>query len=226
MYYIATEHPDWNFADFLESGEQLVATRVDPFVRRMNVTPSNSMAVDIGAGLGRASRALSNRFAHVTGVDISSVMVTGAQSLNADQKNLDFIVNHGNDLPGIARGTYHLVFSAFVFQHISTMSTILDYVAEVSRVLVKNGLFIIQAYCAPWPTPWVILHNRFVGTAPYELLLRRFRGADRTASKAFPGILLSASRLAEICEANGLALLDIVTLGEPDGSYWAYGKRR
>src|SRR5947209_8377692 len=61
MYYIATEHPDWNFADFLESGEQLVATRVDPFVRRMNVTPSNSMAVDIGAGLGRASRALSNR---------------------------------------------------------------------------------------------------------------------------------------------------------------------
>jgi SAM-dependent methyltransferase len=88
LYYIAAQREDWTLEDFFASGEALVSTYVDPFLREMGVDARGCRAVEIGAGVGRLSRALANRFDEVIAVDISPAMIAEGINVNADLPKL------------------------------------------------------------------------------------------------------------------------------------------
>lgn len=70
-------------------------------------------ALDYGCGVGRLSRALSDRFTSVIGVDLSPDMITEARRNTADRSNLRF------ELAGsMGEDKVDFVMSKIVFQHI------------------------------------------------------------------------------------------------------------
>jgi SAM-dependent methyltransferase len=103
-----------------------------------NVTTADRV-LDIGCGVGRLSRALASRAAHVTGIDVSPKMLERARELNADVANVEWIVGDGVSLGGVADASVDVVVSHVVFQHIPDPAITLGYVREIGRVLRPGG---------------------------------------------------------------------------------------
>jgi SAM-dependent methyltransferase len=116
-------------------------------------------ALDFGCGVGRVTRALADRFAECYGVDISSRMIELAQDLNADRPSCSFLLNDRADLSQFESGSFDLVYSTLVLQHLPRPSIALGYISEFLRVVRPDGLVFFQI---PHRIPW-----------PYRLHLRR-----------------------------------------------------
>lgn len=100
-------------------------------------------AMDFGCGLGRITRALSEYFPLVEGVDISATMVERAAKLHAARPGLSFHVNVAPDLARFERGAYDLVHSQITLQHMPP-SMALNYVSEFVRLLAPGGVAAFQ----------------------------------------------------------------------------------
>jgi SAM-dependent methyltransferase len=224
MHYVQTDRAEWDYEEFLSSGEGLIAERVDPWLDQIDLDPRLCTAVDIGCGIGRLSRPLSERFGNVIGIDFSPTMVRMATELNAGRPNLRFTVNSGDDLP-VAAGSCDFFFSAAVFQHIPRVEIIEHYLSEIRRALSKGGSFVIQA---AWPSRaglYNLLHNVSVDTRLGRIVQRlRDSGPDPIVAAAFPGVFLAPARLARICKASGLAVVEVRADAAPKRTYWAYGR--
>jgi SAM-dependent methyltransferase len=118
---------------------------VDVFLSRLNLPDTRLWAmVEIGCGLGRMTHRFAERFAHVYSVDISPEMLTRAKKQWAGLTNVDFILGHGNDLPGIADRSVDFVFSYIVLQHVPDQEIVKNYLRETARVLKPGGLAYLQ----------------------------------------------------------------------------------
>ncbi len=222
LYYIATERTEWEIADFFASGENLLQERVDPWLRKMGRDPTKTTALEIGAGVGRLSRGLSNRFAQVIAVDISPSMVAAGHKLNADRPNLRFVVTAGNDLPGLLPESCDFVLCVWVFQHIPNLKTIEDYIAEIARVLSPNGSFLVQIQGSRLPWPYADVRNFLVRTGIWTKVLGLFN-VDTTLAQAFPGALLGLRKLSQILQVHHLRIVETVRDENANGSVWVYG---
>jgi SAM-dependent methyltransferase len=100
--------------------------------------------VEIGCGLGRMTHRFAERFNHVYAVDVSPEMLTRAKTQWAGLTNVDFILGHGNDLPGIADHSVDFVFSFIVLQHVPDQTIVKDYLRETARVLKPDALAYLQ----------------------------------------------------------------------------------
>ncbi len=100
--------------------------------------------VEIGCGLGRMTHRFAERFNRVYAVDVSPEMLTRAKAQWAGLANVEFILGHGNDLPGIADHSVDFVFSFIVLQHVPDQSVVKDYLRETARVLKPGGLAHLQ----------------------------------------------------------------------------------
>lgn len=127
---------------FFESGRVDYARFVTPFLTRMRFDPRGKAALEIGCGIGRIARWMSEDFAEYTGVDVSPEMVRKAAAYGFPRTSFQAV--SGGDLDGIPSGSVDFVFSFAVFQHVPDRNAILNYFAETARVLRPGGIFRLQ----------------------------------------------------------------------------------
>jgi SAM-dependent methyltransferase len=102
------------------------------------VQPSD-VVLDIGCGVGRLTRVLAERAAHVHAIDVSAEMLQQARDLNAHLTNVTWHHGDGTTLSPIADASVDAVISHVVFQHIPDPQVTLGYVREMGRVLRPGG---------------------------------------------------------------------------------------
>jgi len=98
------------------------------------------VVVEIGCGVGRLTRVISERVGTVKALDVSAEMLSIAQNENATLSNVEWILGDGTSLDGIDTGVADAVVSHVVFQHIPDPQITLGYVREVGRVLREGGV--------------------------------------------------------------------------------------
>src|SRR3954462_2001563 len=107
----------WNDQQFFETGQR-DADRFIETLSRLMPTVRRLRALDFGCGVGRVTRALATHFESVTGVDAAPAMITQARALNAEFSNCDFVANRAGDLKQFPSGSFDVVYSRLVLQHV------------------------------------------------------------------------------------------------------------
>ncbi|HMS16630.1 MAG TPA: class I SAM-dependent methyltransferase [Planctomycetota bacterium] len=139
MHFIASGVPE-TVASFLESGMRDTWGLFSGIEELVNHSKD---VLDIGCGVGRMDAVLAPRVRTITGVDVSSEMVRLArENLNACG-NATFIECDGASLSVLPSGSFDLVFSYIVFQHVPKFVA-LAYLSESFRVLRSNGVLVFQ----------------------------------------------------------------------------------
>ncbi len=105
--------------------------------------PATAVALDLGCGVGRLTRALAGRAATVHGVDVSTEMLDRARASLADLGNVELHHGDGVSIP-LPDASVDLAISFVVFQHIPDPSVTLGYIGELGRVLRPGGWAVFQ----------------------------------------------------------------------------------
>ncbi len=121
----------------LASGAEVVAL-LDTF----DVVRPHAVTLQIGSGLGRVEYHLRNRVERCFGLDISPSMVKKAREL-VPFPNVEFFETDGSGLDRWPDGSFDLVYSFLVFQHMPR-SDFRRYVTETSAKLRSGGHFVFQ----------------------------------------------------------------------------------
>jgi 2-polyprenyl-3-methyl-5-hydroxy-6-metoxy-1,4-benzoquinol methylase len=100
-----------------ENGERNIARLTPEIEALMGGTLESRRALDFGCGMGRTALPLARRFEHVYGLDVSTTVLREADrhAKRMDIHNVEWLEPEA--LEGLA-GSYDLVFSMWVFQHI------------------------------------------------------------------------------------------------------------
>lgn len=126
---------------FWAEGERLL----DELLQRSDapaIAP-DAVALDLGCGVGRFTRVLADRTAHVHAVDVSSEMLERAQQMLASHGNVEFHHGDGVSLP-LPDASVDVAVSFVVFQHIPDPLVTLGYIRELGRVLRPGGWAVFQ----------------------------------------------------------------------------------
>ena len=121
---------------FWREGERDLDTLLDTLGVKVRL---DDHVLDLGCGIGRLTRVLAGRAAHVTAVDVSPRMLQRARELNPRLNNVTWLLGDGETLEGVPDGTVDGVVSHVVLQHIPSAKVQLGYVAEFARVLRPGG---------------------------------------------------------------------------------------
>jgi SAM-dependent methyltransferase len=136
---------------FIDNRERYRAADLDRFWRRGEEDlerilsdlelslDDRDLVVEIGCGVGRLTRVLAERCAHVVALDISGEMLALAREHNGAQTNIDWVHSDGTSLEHVPDGSADGCFSHVVFQHIPDPAVTLRYVVEMGRVLRPGG---------------------------------------------------------------------------------------
>ena len=145
-HYVATGNKEWSDEEFYQSGDLTVKHEILTDMTNIcqGKDPKQMKVLEIGCGAGRITRALAKLFGEVYAVDVSGEMVRLAQQALRDFPNAHVFRNNGMDLSVIAGVEMDFAFSEIVFQHISSIEIIENYVREVHRLLRPGGLFKFQ----------------------------------------------------------------------------------
>src|SRR4051794_39063554 len=100
---------------------------------------AGATVVDVGCGIGRLTRPLAARAAHVKVLDVSSEMIERARRLNPELSNVEWIHGDGESLRPVEDASADAVISHVVFRHIPDPEITLGYVREMGRVLKPGG---------------------------------------------------------------------------------------
>jgi SAM-dependent methyltransferase len=145
FYYVESAFWNGDVDAFFALGEERSGLLIDPYLSELSVSPENAIALEIGCGLGRFSRALAKRFKHVIGLDVSDEMVRQATELNTSMfQNLEFQSTDGMDYLSVDSGSIDFIFSYEVFQHMPSPEVILKNLREVRRVMKPEGIALIH----------------------------------------------------------------------------------
>lgn len=133
----------WDLGEFEIVGSRFVERIISRLQDFGSSSFEESSILEIGCGVGRFLKPLSLRFKKVIGVDISEEMLRAAKEyLKAN--NITLILGNGKSLERIESNTIDYCISAGVFQHITHIDCILNYIKEALRVLKLDGLFLFQ----------------------------------------------------------------------------------
>jgi SAM-dependent methyltransferase len=138
FHFVDSREPyrDADAERFWQNGER----DLDTLLAAAGVTVrQDDLVLDIGCGVGRLTRVLAARAAHVIGLDVSPEMLRRAQELNAHLNNVTWLLGDGESLTGVEDASLDGVVSHVVFQHIPDAKVTLGYVAELGRVLKPGG---------------------------------------------------------------------------------------
>ena len=109
---------------------------LDTLLESVGVTVrQDDLVLDLGCGVGRLTRVLARRAAHVIGLDVSPEMLRRAQELNEHLNNVTWLLGDGESLTGVEDASLDGAVSHVVFQHIPDAKVTLGYVEELGRVL-------------------------------------------------------------------------------------------
>lgn len=134
--------PAWDVDDFFETGRADVA-RLVAGIARYAPALSTRRALDFGCGVGRLTQALAAHFDDVCGVDVAASMIARARQENRAPDRCHFEVNRRPHLRRFDHGTFDLVYSRLVLQHIP-QRLVRRYLPELVRVLAPGGLLVFQ----------------------------------------------------------------------------------
>jgi SAM-dependent methyltransferase len=137
--------------DCLASGEGVVT-----LLECLGVLRPDAVTLHIGCGIGRVEYHLRHRVRRCVGVDVSPSMVKQARAL-VPHRDVEFLCTNGTDLSAVADGSFDLVYSFLVFQHL-TRAQFRRYVSEAYSKLAQGGRFVFQMMIdetgtAPDPPP-------------------------------------------------------------------------
>ena len=110
----------------------------------------SARALEIGCGMGRILKPLSERIEKAFGVDISAEMIARARQGLAGRPNAEVFVTSGR-LTGFRDASLDFVYSFIVFQHIPSKRAVARYMREAARVLKGKGVFRFQVDGRPRP---------------------------------------------------------------------------
>ena len=135
---------DWDADEFATVGERFVDQMMARYEDYASVSASEGTALEIGCGVGRFLKPLSERFAAVIGVDFSEAMLDTAREYTLGLSNISLRQNDGVTLEGIPDRSVDFVVSAGVFQHITAVRVVGSYIREGLRVTKPGGLVLFQ----------------------------------------------------------------------------------
>ena len=136
----------WDPGQFLATGRADVAAVV-AWLSRLGFGPRWDRVLDFGCGAGRLSQALAAHAGEVVGVDVSPPMLDMARRLDPAGR-CSFVLNPASDLGLFADGSFDLVYSELVLQHLP--APVIDgYLAEFVRVLAPGGVAVLQCTNRP-----------------------------------------------------------------------------
>lgn len=133
----------WSIEEFYSTGEQEVSKLME-LVRELGYPGALDSALDFGCGLGRLTRALSKYFNKCTGVDISEEMIRRARGFNVSNTQCQFVVNNDDSLLQFESGSFDLIYTSIVLQHVPTKVAIKQYVTDFVRILKPGGILVMQ----------------------------------------------------------------------------------
>ena len=145
-------HRGGDHDEFFKTGEEFVAFILGE-CDRLGLAQHRGRALDFGCGVGRVTAPLGARFDEVTGLDVAASMVDTARQLHADRPRCRFEVHRADDLSRYADGTFDLVVSVLVLQHLPSRQAILAYLGEFVRVLRPGGALVVQLPSKVPPPP-------------------------------------------------------------------------
>ena len=99
--------------------------------------------LEIGCGVGRVGKELSNICAKWTGVDASSKMIEFAGSYLSGIENVTLAECSGYDLKCLGSSTFDKVYCIVVFMHLDEWERY-NYIKEAFRVLKKGGRLLVN----------------------------------------------------------------------------------
>ncbi|MEP6994342.1 MAG: class I SAM-dependent methyltransferase [Acidobacteriota bacterium] len=137
-FYICTTAAETPEA-FAVSGERDLAERV---IDGLPIAPDWHV-LEIGCGIGRLLRPLSERVAHAVGVDVSEEMIVRAREYCAGRPNVALHRTDG-DLGFLPDGEFDFAFSHIVFQHLPRKAYVQRYLREAARLLKPGGILRVQ----------------------------------------------------------------------------------
>src|SRR5438094_676221 len=151
--WVVLTHPakkggKWKPDEFFETGTGEIREVLDS-VRSLGVELKCGKALDFGCGVGRLSRALSEQFTEVHGVDISPSMITYATAFNRDRPNCHFHLSASDRLETFQDGWFDFVYSNIALQHIEPKYS-KQYIREFFRVLRPGGIAVFQLITSTW----------------------------------------------------------------------------
>jgi SAM-dependent methyltransferase len=157
-YYVAFGARDQDNEAFFATGADTVRGLETELRRDDAAKWAAGRALEIGCGPGRLLRPLSRHFAEIHGIDVADEMIALARQNLAGVDHAHVHVGDGAKLTQFADASIDFVYSYAVFQHIPSRDVVLEYLAEVDRVLRPGGLARLQLNGLPrtddWYTTW------------------------------------------------------------------------
>jgi len=219
-FYVSTFRKDWDDKSFFEWGEVQVQAVIDGLLREEGVAPEDKVALEIGCGPGRMTRALSSRFKWIHAYDVSDRYVQMAVDKNKHLRNVTFRVNDGSSFPDVDDGSIDFAFSGWTMIHMPSKDVVVRNIEEVARTLRIGGIYKID----PRIKSGLGLKNSLVESRALApgLFARLFKQDRLTMTSTFAGTTFRHNEILRILRRNGLSAR---TVTEDDGSERFYGKK-
>lgn len=218
----------WDLQEFLASGNEVV-DRYWRLLKAQGVPEPMDSVLDFGCGVGRLTLAWTRHAQRATGVDISGSMIEKGRQLMAAEDTVRLELNQRSDLSLFPDGSFDLVFSHIVLQHMP-WKIAQGYLAEFARVCKPGGWVVFQLPYDPGRSQFfALLRKRLVDRLPFGLAgaYRRWRrGTSQIFEMHFTtpeevGALLSRSGLevrhCEPDESAGLGTRGFIYLARKSG---------
>lgn len=138
----AKRHGGWDAEQFFSTGRDEIAYAMQ-YAESLGLPAECRHALDFGCGAGRLTQALAGHFDRVTGVDISPAMIDLARQYNRAGERCAYVVNGEEHLGQFADGSFDLIYSRIVLQHLPARLA-RRYVREFVRLLRPHGLALFQ----------------------------------------------------------------------------------
>ncbi|MGA3018008.1 MAG: methyltransferase domain-containing protein [Bryobacteraceae bacterium] len=138
----AKRHGGWDAEQFFSTGRDEIASAMQ-YAESLGLPAGRGHALDFGCGAGRLTQALAGYFDRVTGVDISPAMIELARQYNRAGERCACVVNGEEHLRQFADGSFDLIYSRIVLQHLPARQA-RRYIREFVRLLRPRGLALFQ----------------------------------------------------------------------------------
>jgi SAM-dependent methyltransferase len=147
---LAAADPIWavlgkrcELAQFLATGETDVEIALTTSAE-LGRPATRGRVLDFGCGIGRLARPFAARFREYVGIDVAEGMVARARELHAELGNCTFVASSAPDLAIFRDGSFDLVYSSLVLQHLPDRDVVGAYLAEFLRVARPDGIVVFQ----------------------------------------------------------------------------------